>query len=79
MENIQVHFEVVHTSCRCAKCDGECVTFRKCQNPRPWRKDEVITRHGLLTCKKCGRIWNRDENGSLNLYRIVKDTLDGKG
>lgn len=67
------------TSCRCAKCDGECVTFRKCQNPRPWKKEEVITRHGLLTCKKCGRIWNRDENGSLNIYRIVRDTLDGKG
>lgn len=67
------------TSCRCAKCDGECVTFRKCQNPRPWKKEEVITRHGLLKCKSCGRLWNRDENGSLNLYRIVKDTLDGKG
>lgn len=67
------------TSCRCAKCDGECVTFRKCQNPRPWKKEEVITRHGLLKCTTCRRLWNRDENGSLNIYRIVRDTLDGKG
>ena len=36
------------TSCRCSVCQGECTTFRKCNNPRPWRSEEVILRHGLV-------------------------------
>ena len=51
------------TSCRCYNCKdmvqseeivgGKCVTFRRCQNPRPWRKEENIIRHGLLMCQTC--------------------------
>jgi hypothetical protein len=48
------------TSCKCHNCGdvvrdtyvvgGECKTFRICKNPRPWRKEENIVRHGLLMC-----------------------------
>ncbi|MEB3202793.1 MAG: hypothetical protein VKK05_08285 [Synechococcus sp.] len=67
------------TSCTCFACNGECETFRKCNNPKPWKKDTIITRHGLLSCKNCSRLWNRDVNGSLNIHRIVTETLEGKG
>jgi hypothetical protein len=51
------------TSCRCHNCKdvvredqvigGQCVTFRKCKNPRPWRTEGNIVRHGLLMCQTC--------------------------
>ena len=64
------------TSCKCSYCGGECKTFRKCPNPRPW-KDSIITRHGLLACKTCKGLWNRDENSSRNIYKIIKSHIDG--
>lgn len=67
------------TSCRCFRCQGMCETFRKCPNPKPWRCEETTTRHGLLMCQTCSGLWNRDVNSSLNILRIVEDTLAGKG
>ena len=64
------------TSCKCSYCKGDCRTFRKCPNPRPW-KDSIITRHGLLACKTCKGLWNRDENSSRNIYKIIKSHVDG--
>jgi hypothetical protein len=65
------------TSCRCSACGGECATFRKCLNPRPW-KDNVILRHGLLECKTCERLWNRDTNASLNINKICQEAIAGR-
>lgn len=65
------------TSCKCSNCEGQCSTFRKCQSPRPWR-DELITRHGLLMCKTCRGLWNRDENSSRNIYKIISSHINGK-
>lgn len=67
------------TSCRCYKCEGECTTFRECQNPRPWKKNETTLRHGLLMCKTCTGLWNRDVNSSLNIHRVVEHHMEGKG
>ena len=72
------------TSCMCYNCqsvkdgEGRCKTFRKCQNPKPWKAEEITTRHGLLMCQTCSGLWNRDVNSSLNILRIVEDTLAGK-
>ena len=66
------------TSCRCSKCEGECEKFRECQNPRPWKKNETILRHGLLMCKTCKGLWNRDVNSSLNIFKIVENKIAGK-
>jgi transposase len=60
------------TSCRCFKCHGECDVFRTCENPRPWRNDEITLRHGLTMCKTCKALWNRDENSSCNIYKIAQ-------
>jgi hypothetical protein len=76
------------TSCRCHNCKdvisdnkivgGKCVTFKKCQNPRPWRKEENIIRHGLLMCQTCQKPWCRDTNASLNIWEIMKKAQQGK-
>ena len=69
------------TSCRCHNCKdvvrddqivgGECKTFRACKNPRPWRKEENIVRHGLLMCQTCRKLWCRDTNAALNIWEIM--------
>jgi hypothetical protein len=75
------------TSCRCHNCKdvvrgnqvgGECVTFRRCDNPRPWKKGESIIRHGLLMCQTCQKLWCRDTNASLNIWEIMKAAQQGK-
>ena len=71
------------TSCRCSLCgskgvEGKCSTFRECINPRP-RKNNVIFRHGLVKCKTCSRLWNRDTNASLNIYQLIKNEISGLG
>ena len=25
--------------------------------------------HGLITCKKCSNVWNRNSNGATNIYK----------
>jgi hypothetical protein len=69
------------TSCKCHNCKdvvkenqivgGECTTFRVCRNPKPWRKEEEIKRHGLLMCQTCRKLWCRDTNAALNIWEIM--------
>ena len=67
------------TSCRCSGCEGgECQTFRRCENPRPWKRDEIIKRHGLVECKTCMRLWNRDTNASRNIRKICEEAIKGR-
>jgi transposase len=75
------------TSCRCHSCKnvieenyvvgGECRTFRICKNPRPWRKEKDIIRHGLLMCQTCKKLWCRDTNASLNILEIMNSVREG--
>ena len=70
------------TSKTCSNCkDGscECEYARKCNNPRPWKREEVIDRHGLLICQRCKTLWNRDVNASLNIHNIMKEMIAGRG
>jgi hypothetical protein len=78
------------TSCKCSKCDGGvCEKFMVRENPRPKPKkntdnpkkerkyDEIRLVHGLLRCKSgCGS-WNRDRNGSSNIYKIAYQAIYG--
>ena len=65
------------TSCKCSKCDGGvCEKFMVRKNPRP-NKDDMRLVHGLLRCKSgCGE-WNRDRNGSSNIYKIAYQAIYG--
>ncbi len=67
------------TSCRCSVCEGETSTFRECVNPRPWRRavQPVVIRHGLVKCKTCARLWNRDTNASRNIHKIIMNEIAG--
>lgn len=69
------------TSCRCSNCesdDGICKTFRECENPRPWRNGRIL-RHGLVKCKTCSGLWNRDTNASRNILKITLDEINRLG
>jgi hypothetical protein len=59
------------SSCKCSNCEGGvCEKFMVRKNPKP-NKDEMRLVHGLLRCKSgCGE-WNRDRNGSSNIYKIA--------
>lgn len=68
------------TSCMCSKCKnekGRCEYIKKRENPRPYRTGE-ITVHGLLSCKNCNTMWNRDVNSSINIHRIAEWAIKGK-
>ena len=77
------------TSCKCSNCDGGvCEKFRVVKNPKPIPKknkenpkketkyDEMRLIHGLLRCKNGCGLWNRDRNGSSNIYKIAKNAIN---
>ena len=64
------------TSCKCSNCDGGvCEKFRVRKHPNK-KKDELRLIHGLLRCKSGCGLWNRDRNGSSNIYRIAKNAIN---
>ena len=66
------------TSKMCSKCEeGECEKFIRRRNPRPFRKDVILV-HGVVRCKNCQAVWNRDVNAATNIYRIAKRAIEGK-
>jgi len=66
------------TSCKCSKCDGgNCEKFMVRKNPRPFR-DNLILVHGLISCKSCSNVWNRDCNGAKNIYKIAFNSIHKK-
>jgi hypothetical protein len=77
------------TSCKCSNCNGGvCEKFRVRENPRPKPKknkenpkkeikyDEMRLIHGLLRCKSGCGLWNRDRNGSSNIYKIADNAIN---
>jgi len=67
------------TSCMCSICkeeSGKCINFQIRKNPKPYKSGNILV-HGLLTCKKCSGVWNRDVNGATNIYRIAKNAING--
>jgi hypothetical protein len=63
------------TSCKCSNCDGGvCEKFMVRKNPRP-NKDDMWLVHGLLRCKSGCGVWNRDRNGSSNIYKIAYQAI----
>jgi hypothetical protein len=77
------------TSCKCSNCNGGvCEKFRVRENPRPKPKknkenpkkeikyDETRLIHGLLRCKSGCGLWNRDRNGSSNIYKIADNAIN---
>ena len=72
------------TSCKCSNCcieEGKCENYRSGPNPRQYKKPlaerDIIVRNGILVCKKCKALWNRDENSARNIYKIAKCAITG--
>ena len=64
------------SSCRCSNCNGGvCEKFRLRENPKP-NKDDIRLVHGLLRCKSGCGLWNRDRNGSSNIYKIAENAIN---
>jgi hypothetical protein len=60
----------------CKEETGRCEKFKIRKNPKPYKSGNILV-HGLLTCKKCSGVWNRDVNGATNIYRIAKNAING--
>jgi transposase len=64
------------TSCKCAKCEGgNCNKFMIRENPKPFKSNLNLV-HGLLSCKSCYNVWNRDCNGAKNIYKIAYNAIN---
>ena len=72
------------TSCKCSHCqheDGKCETFRLRFDPNKKKPDEkrhLRKVHGLLICRKCKRLWNRDVNSAINIARLTRERISGR-
>jgi len=66
------------TSCMCSICKteiGRCEKFQIRKNPKPYKSGNILV-HGLIKCKTCLGVWNRDVNGATNIYRIAKNAIN---
>ena len=54
---------------------GVCEKFRVRQHPNK-KKDDLRLIHGLLRCKSGCGLWNRDRNGSSNIYKIAEKAIN---
>jgi len=67
------------TSCMCSICKteiGRCEKFQIRKNPKPYKSGNILV-HGLISCKNCFNVWNRDVNGATNICRIAKNAING--
>ena len=73
------------TSCQCSHCQEEaakCEKFRVRLDPNTKKDDSdrhLRLVHGLLACKTCGRVWNRDVNSAINIARITRESIECRG
>jgi hypothetical protein len=52
-------------------------TYKVKRGQQPTGKPVPTTVHGIRICKECGRTWNRDVTGGLNIWYIAVDHLIG--
>jgi transposase len=67
------------TSCMCSNCQNEnakCEKFLIRKNPKPYRSGNILV-HGLIKCKICSNVWNRDVNSATNIYKISNSAING--
>lgn len=64
------------SSCKCSNCEGgDCKKFLLVENPKPYRNNQQLC-WGLLRCKICNGFWNRDCNGTKNIYKIASNIVN---
>ena len=65
------------TSCKCSNCGNDNEKFMNRKSPKPY-KNHIILVHGLIRCKSCSKLWNRDCNGATNIYKISKNIVNNQ-
>ena len=48
--------------------------FQIRENPKPYKFNLNLV-HGLISCKNCSNVWNRDCNGATNIYKIAYNAI----
>ncbi len=62
----------------CSKCEiCICKKTMVRENPKPYRSGNVLIRE-LICCKNWCGYWNRDVNGSTNIYKIAYNLINNK-
>ena len=69
-------FRTSRMCCNCKNENGICEKFLKINSPRPWKKTEEILCHGLVKCKTCNTMFNRDMNSCVNIRKIAMNALN---
>jgi len=44
------------------------------ENPIPYKRGNILV-HGLICCKNVCGYWNRDVNGTTNIYKIAYNAI----
>jgi hypothetical protein len=70
----QLGMDEYNTSKKCSLCHNDCEKFMERENPKPYKKGKILV-HGLLKCKTCQELWNRDENSSINIYILALNAI----
>ena len=64
-------------SCKCSKYNGgSCEKFMVRENPKPFSNNLTLVYYGLIRCKSCSNVWNRDCNGAKNIYKIAYNSIN---
>ena len=58
---------------KCENSESRNEKFMYSKNPRPYCREKTpnVLVHGLLRCKSCSCTWNRDVNGSKNIFKVA--------
>lgn len=62
--------------CNCRKTGSVCENFLTVKSPRPWKKNVDVLCHGLVKCKTCKTMFNRDTNSTVNIREITMNVLN---
>jgi len=65
------------TSCKCSKCGKDNEKFMTRKSPKPYKNHTILV-HGLIRCKSCSKLWNRDCNGATNIYKIAENIINNQ-
>ena len=63
--------------CRYTRCGDVCSKFLKVRSPKPMQSN-IIRVRGALKCQECNSMYNRDDNGARNIYKIAFNSINSK-
>ena len=70
-------FRTSRMCCECQDENGVNEKFRRVKSPKPYQAKRKILCNGLLRCRTCKRLWNRDLNAAINIWNIAYNALHG--